>query len=170
MTKEYKKKKNYFYEYTNDILENKDFLELKRLSHHGLNRYEHSLRVAKISYRVATCLKLDEKSVARAALLHDFFFEDNMELGLKDKIKTLINHPKYALNTAKEYFELSEKEEDIIVSHMFPIGIRIPKYLESWIVDMIDDVVAIYEKFYGISRQMSFATSYLFLLLINYLR
>lgn len=170
MVKKQENEKNYFYEYTNDILENKDFLELKRLSHHGLNRYEHSLRVAKISYRVASRLHLDEKSVARAALLHDFFFEDNMELGLKDKMKTLVNHPKYALNTAKKYFELSEKEEDIIVTHMFPIGIRMPKYLESWLVDIIDDGVAIYERFYGIQKQMSFASSYLFLLLINYLR
>lgn len=170
MIKEYENKVDYFYEYTNDILENKDFIELKKLSHHGLNRYEHSLRVAKISYRVASRLKLDEKSVARAALLHDFFFEDNMKLGLKDKLKTLFNHPKYALSTANKYFDLSDKEEDIIVSHMFPIGIRMPRYLESWIVDIVDDFVAVYEKFYGISKQMSFATSYLFLLLINYLR
>ena len=100
----------------------------------------------------------------------DFFFEDNRKLKVKDKLKTLIKHPKYALSTAKKHFDLSEKEQDIIVSHMFPIGLRIPKYLESWLVDIVDDVVAIYEKFYGIEKQMSFATSYLFLLLINYLR
>jgi len=119
---------------------------------------------------VASYLGLDEKSTARAGLLHDFFLEDNTELNAKDKLKTLINHPKYALSTAKKHFDLSEKEEDIIVSHMFPIGIRMPKYLESWLVDAVDDVVAIYERFYGISKQMSFASSYLFLLLINYLR
>ena len=163
-------KVDYFFKYTNDILENEEFIALKNLSHHGLNRYEHSLRVALISYYIASYLKLDEKSVARAALLHDFFFEDNMKLSIKERVKTLFKHPKYAFNTASKYFSLTEKEEDIIVSHMFPIGVRIPKYLESWLVDIVDDGVAIYEKFSGVSRQLSFASSYLFLLLINYLR
>ena len=57
MTKNIENANDSFFEYTYDILENNAFLELKNLSHHGLNRYEHSLRVAKISYKVASFLK-----------------------------------------------------------------------------------------------------------------
>ncbi len=159
-----------FYEYTKEILDEENFQGLKKLVHHGLNRYDHSLRVAKISYHICASLRLNEKAVARGALLHDFFFEDNQELKRKEKLKTLVNHPEYALKTAKEKFNLTEVEEDIIVSHMFPVGKHIPKYLESWIVDFIDDIVSIYERYYGFEKQISFATSFLFLLILNYLR
>ena len=37
-------------------------------------------------------------------------------------------------------------EKDIIYSHMFPlIPTRPPKYLESWVVSLVDKVVATYE-------------------------
>lgn len=159
-----------FYQYTIDILANDEFQKLKLLTHHGLNRYDHSLRVARGAYEVAKRLKLNEKEVARGALLHDFFFDDNMTLGVKDRIRTLVKHPNYALDTAKEHFTLSELEEDIIVTHMFPIGIKVPKHLESWIVDIVDDIVCIYERCYGLRKQVSFASSFLLLLIFNYFR
>ncbi len=162
--------KEEFYRYTKDILEHEEFQKLRTFVHHGLNRYDHSLRVARISYGITRFLGLDKEKTARAALLHDFFLEDSVELGKKEKLKMLVKHPQYALATAKKYFSLSELEEDIIVSHMFPIGIRLPRYLESWIVDLTDDVVAVYEKCYGFQKQISFATSFLFLFLLNSFR
>lgn len=156
-----------FYHLTKDILMHQEFLKLKDITHHGMTRYNHSVRVAKISYEICKRLRLDYKKCARAALLHDFFLEDNEELNKKERAKTLVMHPEYALKMAEQYFTLSDLEKDIIVTHMFPFGRKIPKYLESWIVDMIDDGVAIYEKCYGIRKQLSFATSFLFFMLIN---
>ena len=41
-----------FDEYVCDILENEYFLETKKDLHHGTSKYEHSLRVAKLSYKL----------------------------------------------------------------------------------------------------------------------
>ena len=49
---------------------------------------------------------------------------------------------------------MSELEEDIILCHMFPVTIRPPKYLESWLVDMIDDAVALYEWGFSFKKEI----------------
>ena len=82
----------------------------------------------------------------------------------------MIKHPEYALENSKKYFDLSPMEEDIILSHMFPIGSHIPKYFESWMVDFIDDVASVYEKSTIVRRQLSTATCFLIMVLVNNLR
>lgn len=153
-----------------DILENDEFSKMGEIVHHGSNRLDHSVRVSYLSYKIGKLLKLDYEKIARAALLHDFFFEDNESSGRKEKMVTMLKHPEYALENAKKYFQLSELEEDIILTHMFPIGPRLPKYLESWLVDIVDDVVSIYEKSYVVRKQLSAATSFLMLFILNYIR
>ena len=53
---------------------------------------------------------------------------------------------------------------------MFPVNLRVPKYLESWIVDLVDDIVAVYEKTYILRKQLSTSVSFMFIILLNYLR
>lgn len=153
-----------------DILENNEFQKMENIIHHEGNRLDHSIRVSYYSYKAAKFLKLDSEKVARAALLHDFFLEENHGSSKKERTITMLKHPKYALENAKKYFELSELEEDIILTHMFPIGPRIPKYLESWMVDIIDDIASIYEKSTVVRRQLSTATCFLIMILVNNLR
>ena len=130
-----------------DILYSDEFVKTKNIVHHGLNRYDHSIRVAYISYRISKALGLSYEEVARGGLLHDFFLIDNNNISLKERALTLIIHPKYALRHSEKYFDLTPMEKDIIVSHMFPVApTRVPKYLESWIVDLVDDVVSIVEE------------------------
>jgi len=165
--------KDYGYEYfslVQDILDNDEFQKLSDIVHHGSNRLDHCLRVSYWSYLVSKALHLDYEKVTRAALLHDFFFEVNEKAKQKDRISTLIKHPTYALENSLKYFELTEMEQDIISTHMFPINFRIPKFIESWLVDVIDDVVAIYEKSYIVRKQLSASMSFLFIVIINYLR
>lgn len=150
-----------------DILENNEFNRLSNIKHHGCNRLDHSIRVSYWSYKISKFFKLDSEKVSRAALLHDFFLEDNDQLEKKDRAKTMVKHPEYALENAKKYFDLSEMEEDIILTHMFPIGKRVPKYFESWIVDIVDDVVSVYEKSYVTRKKVSATAVFLFTLLIN---
>ena len=57
-----------------DILEHEEFNKTKNIVHHGLNRFDHCMRVSYYSYKIAKALKLDYEDVARAGLLHDFFF------------------------------------------------------------------------------------------------
>lgn len=153
-----------------DILEHNEFRKMENIVHHGINRYDHSIRVSYYSYKVAKSLKLNSEKVARAALLHDFFFEDNSELNKKNKIITMVKHPEYAKENAKKYFEISDLEEDIILTHMFPISPRLPKFVESWMVDLVDDIASIYEKSSVIRKQLSTASCFLIMILVNNLR
>lgn len=153
-----------------DIIEHKEFCRTKELVHHGLNRFDHCVRVSYYSYKVTKFFKLDYEKVARAGLLHDFFFVDNNDVDITKRIDVLINHPKYALVNSKRYFELSDKEEDIITSHMFPVAFKLPKYLESWIVDIVDNVVAIIEAAYSAKKHLGAAVNFLLIIILNYWR
>ncbi|MEG1596708.1 MAG: HD domain-containing protein [Bacilli bacterium] len=152
-----------------DIVNNDNFKKLERISHHGVTRFDHSLMVAKYSYKISKALKLDYNSVTRGAMLHDFFFIDNKDLTRKDKLYSIVNHPKIAYNNAIKYFDINYLEEDIILSHMFPISLKAPRYIESWIVDMVDNVVAIKEKAYTIKRQLKTAVTFLLITVLNYM-
>ncbi len=157
-----------YYNIVKDILENEEYLKLKNIVHHGLNRYEHNKRVSYYSYIITKILHLDYETTARAGALHDFFFEENQGSKIRHKIYNLEKHPRYSLNNSKELFNLNRKEENIILSHMFPVVPKfLPKYMESWIVDIVDDWVGIGEKIYSIRKQLvSMASIFLFLFLI----
>lgn len=134
------KKELEFNKIVNDILKCNEFINLKYELHHGMTRLDHSLNVAHLSYDIARSLKSKKvKEITRAALLHDFFFDSEI-----NKF-SFINHPEYALKNAKKYFNLSSVEENIIISHMFPISKYVPKHKESVLVSLVDKLVAIKE-------------------------
>lgn len=127
-----------------DILKNKEFIKLQNIEHHGTSRLKHSKRVSYYSYKICKRLHIDYISAARAGLLHDFFISPQERKKL-ERIKSVFTHPKKALETANEHFELNDLEQNIIISHMFPLYITLPKYLESWIVSIVDKLVGSYE-------------------------
>lgn len=149
------------------ILQNEEFQKLKDIAHHGLTRYDHCIRVAYGSYLFSKALHLDYVQVTEAALLHDFFTDEVREMGF---LKRLQEHPKYALKNAKKYYNLTPMQEDIILTHMFPVTFLPPKYLESWMVDLVDDGVAIYEKLLSTRRDLKPVQAVLFLLIINFIK
>lgn len=133
-------------EFTNiakDIFEKDKFQSLKEEPHHGLTRYDHVLRVAKNTYRCSKLFRLDYVSATRGALLHDYF--NDCDYKTTKGLKKGSLHPVIALNNARREFDLNNKEENIIVSHMFPMGEVKPNCKESWIVTSIDKIVALYE-------------------------
>ncbi len=137
-----------------DIDSSAEFQKTKDIIHHCSNRYDHCRRVAYYSYLITKKLNLSYEEAARAGLLHDFFLVDNKDICFRDKVGTLMNHPKYALSFSEKYFNLTDKEKDIIVTHMFPVApTRIPRYLESWIVNLVDDYIAIKEEIYAKKKQ-----------------
>jgi len=89
---------------------------------------------------------------------------------VQKRIQTLYKHSSYAVDNSNKYFFLSDLEKDIIETHMFPVNFKIPKYLESWIVDLVDDFVSIYERCFGLRKQVSFASSFLIILFMNRLK
>ena len=144
-----------------------EFNKLKCINHHGITRYDHSIRVAYYTYVVTKILHINYEEATIAALLHDFFTD---EVENEMSIFKLRRHPKHALNNASKYFYLTDLQKDIISTHMFPVTFTPPKYLESWIVDIIDDISAIYERGYSIRKELSAATTFLFIILMNYIR
>lgn len=126
------------------ILSNNKVSSMKDIKHHNSNRLEHSLKVSYYSYKIAKSLKLNYVEVARAGLLHDFYLERTTQYKkVKDKVKLYTTkHPQDAISNSREYFSLSEMEEDIIRTHMFPLDIKVPKYAESWVVSLVDKCVS----------------------------
>ena len=151
------------------VLYNDSFNELKNIEHHGITRYEHSVKVSYYSYKLAKTLRLNYKSVAIGGLLHDFFISDP-NASFKDKVKSTFSHSKLALKTATNSFCVSEMEADIIRSHMFPFGSTVPKYAESWLVNLVDKVIGFKEFMTKFSYKFSYTTNLLLLFIIGVIK
>ena len=148
----------------NEIINSDRYQALKNENHHGLSRYDHSLRVAKNTYRLSKKLKLDYISATRGALLHDYFTDEDYRN--TKGMKKYSMHPVIALNNAIREYDLNQKEENIIVSHMYPMGKTKPNCKESWLVTGIDKYVALYEcARYKAKECLAFT----FVLIINFL-
>lgn len=155
-----------FRKIVDDILENDEFKKLKYIGHHGITRYIHCVGVAYYTYMITKLLRLNYIEATRAALLHDFFTD---EVITENGIGKLRRHPNYALSNAKKYFSLSSLQEDIIKCHMFPVTFTPPKYLESWIVDITDDVIAVYERCFAARKRLSATSSLLLLVILDFI-
>ena len=118
--------------------------ELKEERHHGINRYDHSLRVAKMSYQISNLLKLKNiEDVTVAAMLHDFYFDN--QLNKYSKFKKLIIHPIIASQNASDEIKLNNVQRNIIEAHMYPLSKVKPNCKEAICVSIADKLVATYE-------------------------
>ena len=104
-----------FLELAKDILNDEKFKLLKKDRHHGSNKYDHCKRVSYMSYKIAKFFNIDYKSIVRPALLHDFFYGERKE----KPENSYLEHPKTSAANAKYYFNVNEKEQSIIRTHMF---------------------------------------------------
>ncbi len=139
------KKRDEFNHIISDILKIDKFSSLENELHHGISRYHHCIRVAKGTYLITKKMHMDYERATRAALLHDFFTDDDTKA--YDVKETFKKHPDIALINAKKYFELDAKQENIIASHMFPVCNVKPHCKEAWITSCVDKVVALYEMY-----------------------
>ena len=136
-----------FYKIVRKVLYNKEFKRRKLFTHHGnISVYDHSLRVAYLSYKISKKLKLDYKNAAIGGILHDMYYEPWQD---KPSIKPFYKkhgfvHANQALNNSKKLFPefINDNTIDIISKHMFPLNIKPPKYIESWIVTISDKMVS----------------------------
>ncbi|MCH4887781.1 HD domain-containing protein [Acidaminobacter sp. JC074] len=119
----------------------------EHIQHGNTSVYDHTLSVAKMSYKIALILGLNVnlRSLIIGALLHDYFLYDWHE---NDGKLHGITHPKTAYENAKVDFELDDVSKDVILKHMFPLTVVPPLYTESWIVTFSDKVCAIGEIIY----------------------
>ncbi len=152
-----------------DIMKNKHFKKMKEIQHHGITRLDHCLKVSYYSYKIAKIMHLNYKETARGGLLHDFFFTPDEAKG-EYRLKSFLSHPKKALETANANFKLSDREQDMIVSHMFPVYISIPKYMESWIISIVDKMVAISELSFKFKFKFRYTYNIVLLFIIGFIK
>ena len=130
-----------------DVLASPKVQALRGFTHHGrVTRYEHSLSVCYIALRIAGRLRLrvDEQSMVRGALLHDYFLYD-WHISRKDHRWHGFRHAGTALRNATRDFELTDVEQDVIKKHMFPLNPALPSYRETAIVSLADKICAVRE-------------------------
>lgn len=132
-----------------DIVANSTVQKMKNFNQHcNTDCFTHCKNVAFYSFVLCKKLHLDYISVARAAMLHDLFLYDwRIKPRENVPVKGLhaFAHPKIALINASKLFNLNSKEKDIILKHMWPITVALPKYKESYIVTLVDKFCAIQE-------------------------
>ena len=127
-----------------DIIEHPEYQKLKDIKHHDKDIYTHNLKVAWISYLTAKKLNLRVNEMVRGALLHDFFFYDWRTKGAKDTFFPHgFTHPFVSRKNAEKVFgHLTPIEKDVIMKHMWPLTVIPPRYPESFLVSLIDKLVA----------------------------
>ena len=137
-----------FLEIIDDLLKNEQVNKMKKYRQHcDVSTYNHCKNVAYVSYAICKKLNLDYVSAARAGMLHDLFLYDWRDKRPHKKITDLhaFSHPKIALKNARKVTSLNEKEEDMILKHMWPLTIKLPKYKESYVITIADKYSAISE-------------------------
>ncbi|MCI8273381.1 MAG: HD domain-containing protein [Clostridia bacterium] len=158
-TDEYINNKNIieFYNITKKLLSNNLVQEMKKYrQHYSTSCYEHCVEVAYWSYLFCKKYNLDYIAVARAGLLHDLFLYDWRHSSKDLDEWHAFAHPKIALKNAHSICHLSEKEQDIIVKHMWPVTLfQLPKYKESYIITVTDKLSAL-KSFYSYYKSFIF--------------
>lgn len=143
-----------FYEYIEDLLLTDEVKSLSDFEqHYEINRLQHALSVAYLSFLASKRFGLDCRAVSRAGLLHDLFYYD---WHAKDDGSHRLHgyrHPGFALVNAKKLAEISKLEENIILRHMWPLTPTPPRYKESFVVSMFDKYCATVEIIYSISEK-----------------
>ena len=135
-----------FYIIVKDLINNPTVLQMKNYrQHYDTSCYDHCIEVAYWSYLFCKKFNLDYKAAARAGILHDLFLYD-----WRHSYKDLngwhaFEHPKIALKNAKKICDLTEKEQDIILKHMWPVTPQFPKSKEGFILTFIDKHCALAE-------------------------
>lgn len=116
------------------------------IQHGTTTTLEHSIAVAWVSLRIAhrLHLRVNEESLIRGALLHDYFLYDWHEKNAGHRMHGF-HHPATALRNARHDFRLNPMECDIIVKHMFPLTFKAPSYRESRIVCIADKICSTVE-------------------------
>ena len=134
-----------FMAHVEDLLTSSAVRRMRSFRHHfNVNRLEHSVSVAYLSFLVVRRLGGDARAAARGGLLHDLFLYDPREKDSYQGPHPLV-HPRVALENAKQHFVLSGLEEEIILTHMFPVGTAVPLHLESLTVCLVDKYCAVGE-------------------------
>ncbi len=134
--------KDEFEDIVSDLVNNSVVLEMKKYRQHfDVDCFSHCYDVSYCCYAITKKLGLDYKAAARAGMLHDFFLYD---WRVKNDYKGLhaFTHGKIACENSLKLFNLTKKEQDMIIKHMWPVTIVPPKSIEGFILTLADKYCA----------------------------
>lgn len=154
-----------------DLLKQEKVLQMKQYrQHYHVSCFDHCLFVSYNTYRICKKYNLDYISAARAGLLHDLFLYDWRVRQPDRKGLHAFTHGKTACENASKLFNLSQKEKDMITTHMWPVTMQFPTSIEGFILTFVDKYCATSETLEVIKSRIfmkkAFRYAYLFLSLI----
>ena len=128
-----------------DLMGTAQVQAMRDLPHHpGVSCYEHSVFVSYVAFRLARRWGLDYRSCARCGLLHDLYLyrwnDQSAHPGLQ-----CFDHPEFALRNAEALTPLTPKERNVILAHMWPLALHLPRSREAWTVSLADKLCATIE-------------------------
>jgi len=133
-----------------ELLENPEIRRMGNYTmHRGNTTLKHVVAVAECSFRMADRLgmEIDEEALARGAVLHDYYLYTFFDTDISGW-RHGVGHPETALRNARKLMPLSEKEENIIRSHMWPLTLfHPPRSKEAALVMVADKICAVRELF-----------------------
>lgn len=137
---------NCFCSCVSDLIVTPQVQSMREIPHHpGTSCFEHSVFVAYVAFRLARRWGLDYRAAARGGLLHDLYLYDARDHSQYEGNQCFA-HPKAALKNAQALCgALSAVEENIIISHMWPLARRMPRYKEAVVVNLADKLCATVE-------------------------
>ena len=136
-----------YMEIIRDIIKNDMVQQMKNYRQHfNVSCFDHCLYVSYNLYLICKKHKLDYRSAARAAMVHDLFLYDWRKREDGRKGFHAFTHAKTAYNNAIKFLNLNTKEKDIIIKHMWPVTLAFPRYKETFWMIYVDKYLAVIER------------------------
>lgn len=146
-----------------DLIDNSTVQEMKNyMQHCDTSCFDHCKNVAYYSFILCKKLNLDYTSAARGGMLHDLFlynWRKSQRIVELDGLHAFV-HPKIALRNSLKLFNLNDIEKDVILKHMWPLTLKFPRYIESFIITFVDKFCAIKETLDYIRKKNSYIYIY----------
>ena len=106
--------------------------------------FTHCVEASYHCFKICKMMGFDYVSAARGAMLHDLFLYDWRR---KSDVNSwhAFTHGQVAYDNASKIFTLNNVEKDMIINHMWPLTIKLPKTKEGWVLVLVDKYCAIKE-------------------------
>ena len=145
-----------FIEIIDDLLHNETVLNMKNFrQHYETSCFDHCLEASYFCYKICKKFKLDYVSAARAAMVHDLFLYNWRERQPDRKGLHAFTHGKTSYENACKIMEVNDLQKDMIIKHMWPLTLKLPRYKETYILTLVDKYCALSESYYEIKSKPS---------------
>ena len=140
-------------EINDDLLRDDLVRSMAQYRHHGeINTLFHSVYVSYCVLKMCYALNASHtREIVRASLLHDFYlYEWYTE---KHDENHIFYHPKESVKNIEAHFgNLTGKQKNMIIAHMFPLSKKMPGSLGAWLLTAADKYCATQDYFSISSR------------------